>query len=154
MLFKNTLFVCFEIRFGMYSFVGLSFLIACVPVQTVLAKLSKKYFAERATMNDRRMKVTNEMLEGIRLIKLYSWESAFLKMLNVVRSKELHLLLLTKIIQAIESSLSLTSGIFACFLMFYLVFKYDQDSSSSSLTIANMFSTLDIFLFLRQEVIS
>jgi len=38
------------------------------------------------------------VLEGIRLIKLYSWEQAFVKMLDKVRETELHLLIFTKIV--------------------------------------------------------
>jgi len=45
----------------------------------------------------------------------------------------------------------MSSGIVSCFLIFWLVFTFGDPSS---LTLANMFSTLDIFLFLRQEVIS
>lgn len=73
-------------------------MIICVPIQTLLAKLSKRYFSERANENDKRIQLVNEVLEGIRLIKLYAWEDAFLKMLSVLRSSELRLLLLTKLI--------------------------------------------------------
>lgn len=64
---------------------GMSFMILCVPIQTFLARLSKKYFTQRANMNDKRIQLTNEVLEGVRLIKLYSWEETFFKMLNAVR---------------------------------------------------------------------
>lgn len=73
-------------------------MIICVPIQTLLAKLSKRFFSARANENDKRIQLVNEVLEGIRLIKLYAWEGAFVKMLSVLRSSELRMLLLTKLI--------------------------------------------------------
>jgi hypothetical protein len=38
---------------------------------------------------DSRVNLTNEVLTGIRLIKLYAWEGDFLQRINSLRSKEL-----------------------------------------------------------------
>lgn len=44
---------------------------------------------DRSTFNDRRIKLTNELVEGIRLVKMYAWEGEFKKFITEVRRKEL-----------------------------------------------------------------
>ena len=38
--------------------------------------------------SDARLKLTNEFIEGVRLIKMYAWEDAFQKFITNVRSNE------------------------------------------------------------------
>lgn len=43
-------------------------------------------------LKDARTKLTNEVLNGIKVLKLYAWEGAFQKKILGVREKELHLI--------------------------------------------------------------
>jgi ATP-binding cassette, subfamily C (CFTR/MRP), member 1 len=40
-------------------------------------------------LKDQRIKMMNELLNGIKVLKLYAWEMAFIRRLNSVREKEL-----------------------------------------------------------------
>jgi len=73
-------------RFGYYSLAGIGYIIACVPLQMSLASFSKCFFVKKTTAIDQRIKLTKEILEGIRLIKIYAWESAFVKLTQTLRS--------------------------------------------------------------------
>jgi len=46
----------------------------------ILASIGKRFFVKKATTIDQRIKLTKEILEGIRLIKIYAWEAAFIKL--------------------------------------------------------------------------
>jgi ATP-binding cassette subfamily C (CFTR/MRP) protein 4 len=63
----------------------------------ILASIGKRFFVKKAITIDQRIKVTKEILEGIRLIKIYAWESAFIKLTQTLRSQELKHLFLTKL---------------------------------------------------------
>jgi hypothetical protein len=40
-------------------------------------------------VKDQRIKMMNEILNGIRVLKLYAWEMAFIRSINHIREKEL-----------------------------------------------------------------
>ncbi len=41
------------------------------------------------TVKDERIKMMNEILNGIRVLKLYAWEMAFIRSISHIREKEL-----------------------------------------------------------------
>ena len=41
------------------------------------------------TVKDQRIKMMNEILNGIRVLKLYAWEMAFIRSITHIREKEL-----------------------------------------------------------------
>jgi ATP-binding cassette subfamily C (CFTR/MRP) protein 1 len=41
------------------------------------------------TVKDERIKMMNELLNGIRVLKLYAWEMAFIRSITSIREKEL-----------------------------------------------------------------
>lgn len=53
-----------------------------------ISNLTKKYRTIKNTVTDTRIKYSNELIECIRLIKLYAWEKPFLKIITALRDKE------------------------------------------------------------------
>ncbi len=56
---------------------------------------SKKYFAlevRKMQYKDERAKLMNEILGGIKILKLYAWEPSFEKQVQKIREKELQVL--------------------------------------------------------------
>lgn len=43
---------------------------------------------EIKVLSDKRIKLTSELIEGIRLIKMYAWEEAFKKMILTINNQE------------------------------------------------------------------
>jgi ATP-binding cassette subfamily C (CFTR/MRP) protein 4 len=41
---------------------------------------------EIKVLSDKRIKLTSELIEGIRLIKMYAWEEAFKKMILTINN--------------------------------------------------------------------
>lgn len=50
---------------------------------------NSKVFSHGQVYSDSRLKLTNEMLQGMKLIKLYAWEEIFLKVIGEARGKEI-----------------------------------------------------------------
>ncbi|XP_073525188.1 ATP-binding cassette sub-family C member 8-like, partial [Phyllobates terribilis] len=74
---------------GISALIGAAVIIVLAPVQYFVAtKLSQ---AQRSTLeySNERLKKTNEMLRGIKLLKLYSWEQIFHRSVEETRQKEM-----------------------------------------------------------------
>ncbi|XP_063800162.1 ATP-binding cassette sub-family C member 8 isoform X2 [Pseudophryne corroboree] len=74
---------------GISAFIGAAVIIVLAPIQYFVAtKLSQ---AQRSTLeySNERLKKTNEMLRGIKLLKLYSWEHIFHSSVEETRQKEM-----------------------------------------------------------------
>ncbi|KAK3825331.1 MAG: ATP-binding cassette transporter 1 [Benniella sp.] len=81
---------------GWATFVGLALLIAMIPLNgkvfSALHTYQKKYMEHK----DVRIKLMNELLNGIRVIKLYAWEKTFLRQILATRN-DLELRMLKKV---------------------------------------------------------
>ncbi|XP_046577436.1 multidrug resistance-associated protein 1-like isoform X2 [Haliotis rubra] len=77
---------------GASMFTGMGVLLVLLPVNVVATLLWKKYQADLMKQKDRRMKIMNEVLSGIKILKLYAWEPSFQKKILEVRKQELHIL--------------------------------------------------------------
>ncbi|XP_072281284.1 ATP-binding cassette sub-family C member 2 [Pyxicephalus adspersus] len=68
---------------------GLGVMILLIPINAVLATKSKSFQTQNMKNKDTRMKIMNEILNGIKILKLYAWEPSFEKQVEVIREKEL-----------------------------------------------------------------
>uniref|UniRef100_A0A8C6PLB0 Multidrug resistance-associated protein 1 n=1 Tax=Nothobranchius furzeri TaxID=105023 RepID=A0A8C6PLB0_NOTFU len=71
---------------------GVAVMILMVPVNAVIAMKTKTYQVAQMKSKDGRIKLMNEMLNGIKVLKLYAWELAFEKKVSEIRKSELRVL--------------------------------------------------------------
>lgn len=76
-------------KIGIATFVGMATMTLCMPVVKNLAKYKARYLTKQKALTDERIKLVNEILEGIRVIRFYGWELSFMKFIKTIRSKEL-----------------------------------------------------------------
>ncbi|KAL5489922.1 hypothetical protein ACEPAI_4754 [Sanghuangporus weigelae] len=74
---------------GYSALVGLAILIIGFPLQYILVRIMVKARMSMVQITDRRVRLTNEILQGIRLIKLYAWEAFYSHQLASLREKEI-----------------------------------------------------------------
>ncbi|KAL0096556.1 multi drug resistance-associated protein MRP [Phycomyces blakesleeanus] len=75
---------------------GVAILILAIPLNTFLAKKMRSLQKSQMANKDARVKLMNEILNGIRVIKLYAWETPFLEKISFIRN-DLELATLKKI---------------------------------------------------------
>ncbi|KAL4446518.1 hypothetical protein ABPG74_001259 [Tetrahymena malaccensis] len=138
-------------RFGSFGVLGLILMIFFIPIQIYVANKSSQSFAQKTSLIDKRINLTNEIIEGVRLIKMYAWEGAFMKAIIEVRRLELKKVLKILLYFMFEHSLSASSGILATYFVFALTQNYGD---TTQLTIANMYSTLDLLQYTKYAMIS
>ncbi|XP_078519309.1 multidrug resistance-associated protein 1-like isoform X1 [Lissotriton helveticus] len=71
---------------------GVAVMVLLVPVNAVLAMKTKKYQVSQMKNKDDRIKLMNEILNGIKVLKLYAWEIAFKEKVLGIRQEELKVL--------------------------------------------------------------
>ncbi|XP_038076863.1 ATP-binding cassette sub-family C member 9-like [Patiria miniata] len=80
-------------QIGFSALLGSSLFIIVLPIQVKVAGLLAKKQKARLGCSDRRLKLTNELLQGIKLLKMYAWEMLYCKAVEKIRKKELMYLL-------------------------------------------------------------
>ncbi|XP_056384893.1 ATP-binding cassette sub-family C member 2-like [Hyla sarda] len=68
---------------------GLGVMILLIPFNAVLATKSESFQMKNMENKDKRLKIMNEILNGIKILKLYAWEPSFEKQVQEIREKEL-----------------------------------------------------------------
>ncbi|KAF2881310.1 hypothetical protein ILUMI_24866 [Ignelater luminosus] len=76
-------------QIGVSALTGISILIFLIPVQVYLGHKTSIYRLKTAARTDQRVRITQEILTAMRIIKMYTWELFFGKSVNKLRQKEL-----------------------------------------------------------------
>nr|XP_036847848.1 multidrug resistance-associated protein 1 isoform X4 [Manis javanica] len=71
---------------------GVAVMVLMVPVNAVMAMKTKTYQVAHMKSKDNRIKLMNEILNGIKVLKLYAWELAFTDKVLAIRQEELKVL--------------------------------------------------------------
>lgn len=77
---------------GVSTFVGLGFMVCTIPINGLVFSKVNEMRKGKMTLTDSRVKLMNEVLDGIRIIKYYAWETAFNKKISAIRCKEVAVL--------------------------------------------------------------
>jgi len=77
-----------EVELAMFA--GVAFAFFSVPFAALVFTKVGGFYGLAAHEADERLKITNDLLTGIRVVKAYAWEQAFLRKIGATREKELH----------------------------------------------------------------
>jgi ATP-binding cassette subfamily C (CFTR/MRP) protein 1 len=92
-------------QIGPAALAGVGLLVIFAPVQGMLFKRLAQIRKTIAPITDRRVKLMNEILAGIRIIKFFAWEKPFLGRLEAVRGPELDQVFRRSILNAVAMSI-------------------------------------------------
>ena len=116
------------------------------PVNTIVFSMVAKQRRLVLKFSDLRVKMMNEILNGIRIIKFYAWEKPFGKEVGELRGKELEALTKLAYTTAIGFSLILLS---APLIQPILVFLTYVNIQNKSMDAATAFTTVALFNMIR-----
>lgn len=126
---------------------GFALLVIGLPV---LTKAVKSLFARRKVINkitDQRVSLTQEILQAVRFVKFFGWESAFLARLGDIRNREIRSIQVLLAIRNAINAVSMSLPIFASMLAFIT-----YSLTSHNLAPARVFSSLALFNSLRMPL--
>jgi ATP-binding cassette, subfamily C (CFTR/MRP), member 1 len=76
---------------GVSSLAGCAVIVLSIPITGKVSQYLKTLQKQMSTVRDERVKVTNEVLAGMKVIKFQAWEKEFEKRINEIRDRELEL---------------------------------------------------------------
>lgn len=125
---------------------GLAVMVLMVPINALLATKSRKLQIKNMKFKDNRLKIMNEILNGIKILKLYAWEPSFQMQVEDIREKEL------RVMKRFAYLSSVSTFIFSCApalvsLATFAVFV--GVSQENILTAEKAFTSISLFNILR-----
>ena len=126
---------------GVAGIVGVIVLSFLVPLQISVGKLNEKLRMKVGQYSDERIKLTTEIVEGIRVLKMYAWELVYNKRILEKRSNEMNHHRFRGIIRASNMSLFLSAQGIAVFVTFLV-----YDAMGEEITPEILFSTLSLLV--------
>ncbi|KAM9715834.1 ATP-binding cassette sub-family C member 3 isoform 1-T1 [Menidia menidia] len=125
---------------------GVAVMIMLIPFNAVIAMKTRAYQVEQMKHKDDRIKLMNEILNGIKVLKLYAWENSFKDKVLAIRQKELNVLRKTAYLGAL-STMAWTSAPFLVALTSFAV--YVTVDENNVLDAERAFVSLSLFNILR-----
>lgn len=82
---------------------GLAVMVILIPINSFVANKNKDLQITQMKNKDERVKLMNEILSGIKVLKLYAWEPSFENQVTKIRNREIKLLRYGAYLNAITS---------------------------------------------------
>ena len=148
-LTPNLFFVPFQIiiysfmlfnLLGWIFFIGIFILILFISTNLFFQKKIKQLSKENMKYKDKRMKITSETFNNIKILKLYSWENGFKDKINKARDEELLNRERNYHIENLNSMIQWSGSIFTSIVSIGL-FQYFNDKFK----IEDIFTILNLF---------
>lgn len=137
--------LCVNISYS--ALAGFALLIIGIPF---LTQSIKRLFFRRGAINkltDQRVSLTQEILQAVRFVKYFGWESSFLERIGGIRKKEIRSIQVLLAIRNAINAVSMSLPIFASMLSFIT-----YSLSQHDLNPARIFSSLALFNQLRMPL--
>ncbi|XP_039602405.1 multidrug resistance-associated protein 1-like [Polypterus senegalus] len=125
---------------------GLAVLLLVIPLNAFVASRVKHLKKTHMKAKDQRLKLLNEILHGIKILKLYAWEPSFLQKIVKVREGEMEVLKSSGYLTAF-SMLTLTCVPFLVSMASFGVFV--MTDNENVLTASTVFTSISLFNILR-----
>nr|XP_045726703.1 multidrug resistance-associated protein 1-like isoform X1 [Mirounga angustirostris] len=125
---------------------GVAVLVFVIPINALAATRVKKLKKSQTKNKDKQIKLLNEILHGIKILKLYTWEPSYKKKIVEIREQELEVQKSAGYL-AVFSMLTLTCIPFLVSLVtFGIYFLLDE---GNILTATKVFTSMSLFNILR-----
>ncbi|GJJ12903.1 hypothetical protein Clacol_007149 [Clathrus columnatus] len=133
---------------GVSALVGLGVLLIGFPLQGIFVKILIVQRTKGVGITDQRMRITTEVLQGIRLIKLYAWEMFYVNKIGDLRRRELKTIRKAAVAQA-----ALISSVTAVPIVASILSFITYGLTGHTLTPAIIFSSLQLLDIIRLPLV-
>ncbi|TDH11131.1 hypothetical protein EPR50_G00057620, partial [Perca flavescens] len=111
---------------GLSALAGLTAVILIFPLNGFIANLRSKLQEVQMKFMDGRIKLMNEILSGVKILKFYAWEEAFLRRVGFLRDGELGALKKSQIFYSVSLASFNSSSFLIAFLVFAVYVLIDE----------------------------
>ncbi|XP_048482044.1 ATP-binding cassette sub-family C member 4 [Plutella xylostella] len=130
-----------EIRWA--AVVGVAFMLAFIPLQAYLGRRTSVLRLKTALRTDERVRLMNEILSGIQVIKMYTWEKPFADLVAKARKHEIKEIRATSYIRGVLTSfIMFTTRICLFFSILAFVLEYNVISAKQVFVVTSFYNIL------------
>lgn len=126
------------------ALVGIFFLVVLSPIQTTIMKHLFSVRKQSMIWTDKRARLLQELLSGMKVVKLMAWEKPFLKRLDTIRKNELSFIKKLMVTRSGNMAIATSVPVIAAILSFVT-----YASVGNTLDPATLFTVLTLFQLLR-----
>ncbi|TWW64058.1 Multidrug resistance-associated protein 4 [Takifugu flavidus] len=126
---------------------GMGVLMFLMPMQTMFGRLFSKFRSKTATLTDSRIRTMNEVVSGIRIIKMYAWEKPFAALVSNIRSKEISKVMKSSYLRGLNMASFFCASKIIVFVTFTLYVLLGNTISAS-----RVFVTVSLYSAVRLTV--
>ncbi|CAG2177433.1 unnamed protein product, partial [Oppiella nova] len=131
---------------GLATLGGLVVMLLLIPVNGWVSTKIRTIQSKQMKLKDQRVRNLNEILSGIKVLKLYGWEEAFVKNVLDIRKRELRLIWKSGLISGVTVVLAGTTPLLVALVTFGLYIGLDSDNK---LDAQKAFVSIALFNLLR-----
>ncbi|XP_037617803.1 multidrug resistance-associated protein 4-like isoform X1 [Sebastes umbrosus] len=127
-------------QIGVSCLAGVAVIAVMLPVQTWFGKLFGIFRSKTAVLTDVRIRIMNEVVSGIRIIKMYAWEKPFSALVAEVRRKEISQILKSSSLRGLNMASFFASSkiiVFVTFTVYVLL--------GNTITASSVFVTVSLY---------
>ncbi|CAK9798979.1 Probable multidrug resistance-associated protein lethal(2)03659 [Anthophora quadrimaculata] len=103
------------IEAGYSGLIGIAAVFVVVPIQSYTGKLSSMFRLQTAIKTDERVRLMDEIISGVQVIKMYAWEKPFCALIETARKLELQVVTKSAYIRGIYMTFNLFTTRMALF---------------------------------------
>ncbi|KAL7034207.1 hypothetical protein ACKWTF_007899 [Chironomus riparius] len=139
--------VLLYLQVGYAGLIGMLVIAVVTPLQSYTGKLSSKFRLQTAIRTDERVRLMDEIINGIQVIKLYAWEKSFKKLIGWAREKELKVIKKSSYVRALYMTFMLftTRSALYCTMMAIVVLG-DELTASKVFVISSLYQIISSVL--------
>jgi ABC-type multidrug transport system fused ATPase/permease subunit len=139
--------VILYIRIGWPSLIGILIVLISVPVCVKVGDRNFDILKNVNALKDKRVAITNDMMEGIKYIKVNGWELAFKKLIRTARNNEVNLFKNLAFFRSLERAVGKSIGVVSALVMFIIA------TYTTGLTTPKVFSVMEMAGVLKMTVL-
>ena len=132
----TTLILYYWEAFGNECLPGIAILVLYIPFQSILGRLFTNLRVKTASLTDERVRITNEFVKAIKVIKMYAWEEPFCKMISDARKREVEMIKRASFLRGLNLGLFFVATKVIMFIMLFLYVGDGKLLNSSSVFVA------------------
>nr|XP_033806273.1 multidrug resistance-associated protein 4 isoform X3 [Geotrypetes seraphini] len=106
------------IEIGPSCLAGMAVLVVLIPLQTCFGRLFTSLRSKTAAFTDSRIRIMNEVISGMRIIKMYAWEESFADLVSSIRRQEIAMILRSSYLRGMNLASFFAAGKIIVFVTF------------------------------------
>ncbi|RZB39027.1 multidrug resistance-associated protein [Asbolus verrucosus] len=113
---------------GYAGIIGIAPVFLVVPLQSYTGKLSAIYRKKTALKTDERVRLMDEIISGVQVIKMYAWEIPFTKIIRLARKAELKVVMKSSYVRGLYMTFNLFTTRVFVFMSYYNILAHTMSS--------------------------